>query len=136
MATNAEQDFRKALALRPDYGEAHLGLAYSLLQLRRAQAALKEAAIAERTLAESGSLHLAKAEAYRQRAMLTEAESEYQHALKFPPVDENTYLSLSDTQYRLRQYQASVDILQQGSASFPILSCASWHDRMRGLDRQ
>jgi len=119
MATNAEQDFRKAIALRPDYGEAHLGLAYSLLQLRRAQAALKEALIAEKTLGPSGSLHLAKAEAYRQRAMLTEAAAEYQNALKFPPVDENTYLSLSDTQYRLRQYQASADTLQQALGQFP-----------------
>jgi tetratricopeptide (TPR) repeat protein len=125
MATNAEQDFRKALALRPDYGEAHLGLAYSLLQLRRAQAALKEATLAERTLGESGSLHLAKAEAYRQRAMLTDAESEYQRALKFPPVDENTYLSLSDTQYHLRQYQASADTLQQALGLFPDTSLAN-----------
>ncbi len=118
MATNAEQDFRKAIALRPDYGEAHLGLAYSLLQLRRAQAALREATLAERTLGQSGSLHLAKAEAYRQRAMLSEAEGEYRHALKFPPVDENTYLSLSDTQYRLRKYQASAETLEQALGAF------------------
>ncbi len=43
LATKAEQDFRKALALNPQYGEAHLGLAYALLQLRRSTAALKEA---------------------------------------------------------------------------------------------
>src|SRR5262249_23155397 len=40
-------------------------------------------------------------------------------ALKFPPVDENTYLSLSDTQYRLRQYQASAETLQQALGQFP-----------------
>ena len=68
MATNAEQDFRKALSLRPDYGEAHLGLAYSMLQLRRPQAALKEADLAEKSLGKSGAIHLAKAEAYRQRS--------------------------------------------------------------------
>jgi tetratricopeptide (TPR) repeat protein len=119
MATNAEQDFRKAILLRPDYGEAHLGLAYSLLQLRRAQAALKEAELAERSLGESGSLHLAKAEAYRQRAMLGEAESEYERALKLPPVDETTFLSLSDTQYRLHRYQASADTLKQALTLSP-----------------
>ena len=119
MATNAEQDFRKAILLRPDYGEAHLGLAYSLLQLRRAQAALKEAELAERFLGESGSLHLARAEAYRQRAMSAEAESEYERALKLPPTDETTYLSLSDTQYRLHHYQASADTLKQVLTLFP-----------------
>jgi Flp pilus assembly protein TadD len=39
LATKAEQDFRKALALNPQYGEAHLGLAYALLQSRRSTAA-------------------------------------------------------------------------------------------------
>jgi len=125
MATNAEQDFRKAIAIRPDYGEAHLGLSYSLLQLRRAQAALKEAAVAERILGESGSLHLAKAEAYRQRAMLAEAESEFQHAVKFPPVDEETYLSLSDTHYRLRHYQASAETLKEVLGLIPDNSLAN-----------
>ena len=33
LATKAEQDFRKALALNPKYGEAHLGLAYALLAI-------------------------------------------------------------------------------------------------------
>ena len=119
MATNAEQDFRKALSLRPNYGEAHLGLAYSLLQLRRPQGALKEADLAERILGESGSLHLARAEAYRQRAMLARAEVEYQKALKLQSGDEGIYLALSDTQYRLREYPASVETLKQGLNSSP-----------------
>src|SRR5207245_7755723 len=83
MPTRAEQDFRKALALRADYGEAHLGLAYSMLQLRRPQAALKETELAEKNLPESSSLHLARAEAYRQRSMFGRAEGEYERALKF-----------------------------------------------------
>lgn len=119
MANKAEQDFRKALELRPDYGEAHLGLAYSLLQLRRPQAALKEAEAAERTLAESGSLHLAKAEAYRQRSALVRAEAEYQRALKLQAGDQGIYLALADTQYRLRQYQASADSLNQALTASP-----------------
>src|SRR6266478_1170028 len=125
MATNAEQDFRKAIALRSDYGEAHLGLAYSLLQLRRAQAAIKETEVAERLLGESGSLHLARAEAYRQRAMLADAENEYQHALRYQPVDELTYLSLSDTQYRLRKYPESIETLNRALSAFPNDSLAS-----------
>ena len=119
MATRAEQDFRKALALRPDYGEAHLGLAYSLLQLRRPQGALKETELAEKTLGESGSLHLARAEAYRQRANLGRAEGEYQRALKLQNGDENIYLALADTQYRLGEYQASADTLNQALTVSP-----------------
>jgi len=113
MATRAEEDFRKALSLRPDYGEAHLGLSYSLLQLRRPQGALKEADLAEKALGESGTIHLARAEAYRQRAMLERAENEYQRALKFQSGDETIYMALADTQYRLRQYQASIDSLNK-----------------------
>ena len=119
MATRAEQDFRKAIALRPDYGEAHLGLAYSLLQLRRPQAALKEADLAERSLPESGSLHLARAEAFRQRSMLARAVGEYERALKFQTGDQAIYLSLGDAQYRLRQYQASVESLNKGLSVAP-----------------
>lgn len=121
MATNAEKDFRKAIELRPDYGEAHLGLAYSLLQQRRAQAALKETQLAERYLGESASLHLAKAEAYRQRAMLANAESEYQRALKLQPSDEAAYMALSEMQERLRRYQASIDTLKQALTLFPMI---------------
>ena len=119
MATRAEQDFRKAIALRPDYGEAHLGLAYSLLQLRRPQAALKEADLAERSLPESGSLHLARAEAFRQRSMLAQAVGEYERALKFQAGDQAIYLSLGDAQYRLHQYQASVESLNKGLSVAP-----------------
>jgi tetratricopeptide (TPR) repeat protein len=119
LASKAEQDFRKALSLRPDYGEAHLGLAYSLLQLRRPQAALKETDAAEKTLGESGSLHLARAEAYRQRSMLARAEGEYQRAIKLQPNEEGIYLALADTQFRLRQYQASADTLNQALTLFP-----------------
>ena len=82
LASKAERDFRKALALNPQYGEAHLGLAYALLQLRHSTAALKEAEAATRLLPESESLHLVKAEAYRQRTMLAPAEAEYRAALQ------------------------------------------------------
>lgn len=125
MATNAEQDFRKALSLRPDYGEAHLGLAYSMLQLRRPQAALKEADLAEKSLGKSGAIHLAKAEAYRQRSMLDRAEDEYQQALKIQSGDANIYMALADTQYRLREYPASVDSLNKALALAPDNHLAS-----------
>ena len=87
MASRAEKDFQKAIQLRPDYGEAHLGLAYSYLQLRRAKPALREAEAAGKILGDSRPLHLAKAEAYRQQVMLAKAVTEYQSALKYQADD-------------------------------------------------
>jgi tetratricopeptide (TPR) repeat protein len=115
----AEQDFRKALALNPRYGEAHLGLAYALLQLRRSTAALKEAEVASRLLSESESLHLVKAEAYRQRAMLARAEGEYRKALKLNSNDPNSYVALADVQYRAHKYANAADTLYNALAVVP-----------------
>ena len=39
-AKQAVQDFQRAIKIRPDYGEAHFGLAYSYLQLHHPQPAL------------------------------------------------------------------------------------------------
>jgi tetratricopeptide (TPR) repeat protein len=119
LATKAEQDFRKALALNPQYGEAHLGLAYALLQLRRSTAALKEAELASRLLPESESLHLVKAEGYRQRSMLTAAEGEYRQALKLNPSAANTYIALADVQYRAHRFSLSADTLRGALAVAP-----------------
>jgi len=119
LATKAERDFRKALALNPQFGEAHLGLAYALLQLRRSTAALKEAEIASRLLGDSESLHLVKAEGYRQRAMLARAESEYRQALKLNPNAANTYIALADVQYRAHKYANAADTLRSGLAVAP-----------------
>src|SRR5215470_3172213 len=119
MAKNAEQDFRKALSLRPDYGEAHLGLAYSLLQLRHPQATLKEADLTEKSLGESATIHLARAEGYRQRSMFERAEQEYQSALKTQSGDSTIYMALADAQFRQREYQASIDSLHKAISIAP-----------------
>lgn len=119
LATKAEQDFRKALALNPQYGEARLGLAYALLQLRHSTAALKEAEIAGRLLSDSESLHLVKAEAYRQRAMLAPAESEYRKALKLNPNNSTSYIALADVQYRGHKYANAADTLHNALTVTP-----------------
>ena len=119
LATKAEQDFRKALALNSQYGEARLGLAYALLQLRRSTAALKEAEAASRLLPDSESLHLVKAEAYRQRAMLARAEGEYRKALELNPNAVNSYIALADVQYRAHKYADAADTLKSALAVAP-----------------
>src|SRR2546426_648391 len=110
--TKAAKDFQMALKLRPNYGEAHLGLAYADLQLRRSRAALKEAELAARLLGESRTTHLARAEAYRQQIMLRQAEGEYRAALKITPNDVPTRLALADTLYRQHHYGDSIELLR------------------------
>ncbi|MEP6643370.1 MAG: tetratricopeptide repeat protein [Acidobacteriaceae bacterium] len=111
-ATKASRDFEAALKLRPDYGEAHLGLAYSYLQLRRAKPALREAELAAKLMGESASTHLARAEAYRQQIMFRQAEGEYRAALTFASKDVQTHFALADALYRLHRYPDSIEALK------------------------
>lgn len=57
----ASKDFQTALQLEPGYGEAHLGLAYSDLQLHRPKPALKQLEAAQKILGKSHAWHLARA---------------------------------------------------------------------------
>ena len=83
----AIHDFHAALDLQPSNGVAHLGLAFSELQLHHGRAALEEADKAEKLLGESGAIHLARATAYRDLRLLDKAEQEYVAALKYAPDD-------------------------------------------------
>lgn len=112
-AGDAQKDFMSALKLRPDYAEAHLGLAMADLQLRRPTNALKEVDIAEKVLGESRNTHMTRAEAYRQKVLLPDAEKEYRAALRFSPNDSEALLALADTIFRQRRYQESADVLLQ-----------------------
>ena len=57
--------------------------------------------------------------------MLDRAEDEYQQALKIQSGDANIYMALADTQYRLREYPASVDSLNKALALAPDNHLAS-----------
>ena len=70
-------------------------------------------------LPDSESLHLVKAEAYRQRAMVALAEGEYRQALKLNPKAPDTYVALADMQYRAHKFAASADTLQRALAVAP-----------------
>ena len=67
----AAADFETAIRLEPKNGEAHLGLAYSSLDLHRPQAALRHAQLAEGDLGDSMPLHLIRATAYGELGLLT-----------------------------------------------------------------
>ncbi len=118
--TEAAHDFQTALQLSPNDGEAHMGLAYSDLQLRRSQQALDQLAMAEKLLGHthewqtgrSHEWHLGRAEAFRQQQKLKPAIAEYRAALKEKPADLETQMALADTQYLLRQYEDALDSFQ------------------------
>jgi len=115
----AANDFETAIKLKPNYPEAHLGLAMSDLQLHRGSSALKEVNIAELALGESRTTHMTRGEAYRQRVLYPAAEKEYRAALKFSPNDVDVDLALAEAIFRQRRYDEAAGVLRQASAARP-----------------
>ena len=115
----ASKDFQTALQLQPGYGEAHLGLAYSDLQLHRPKPALRQLEAAQKILGKSHSWHLARAEAYRQESDFPHAASEYRTALAEDPKDLTTELAYADVLYRMRQYAEATAALKAALALSP-----------------
>ena len=111
-AGKAIKDFQTAIQLQPDYGEAHLGLAYADLQLHRPKAALNQLETTEKLLGKSHAYHLARAEAFRQEQDFVHAEAEYRIALQETPDDLNTQLAYADTLFRLKRFQPSLAALE------------------------
>ncbi|MBZ5687267.1 MAG: tetratricopeptide repeat protein [Acidobacteriia bacterium] len=107
-AAKASKDFQTALRLQPDYGEAHLGLAYADLQLHRPRPALKQLESAQRTLGKSRPWHLARAEAFRQEVDYPHAAGEYRIALAEDANDMTTQLAYADVLFRMRQYSEAI----------------------------
>jgi tetratricopeptide (TPR) repeat protein len=118
----ASKDFQVAIQLQPDYGEAHLGLAYADLQLHRPKPALTQLAAAQKLLGKTRPWHLAKAEAFRQGQDFTHAEAEYRVALQENPNDFSTQLQYADTLYRMRRYQQSIAALDAAQKLAPTNS--------------
>jgi tetratricopeptide (TPR) repeat protein len=104
----AVKDFQIALKLQPDYGEAHLGLAFAELQLHRPKAALNQLDAAQKALGKSHAWHLARAEGFRQEQDFAHAEPEYRIALQETPNDLQIQLAYADTLYRLRRFQQAI----------------------------
>ncbi|MGA9390832.1 MAG: tetratricopeptide repeat protein [Candidatus Sulfotelmatobacter sp.] len=107
----ASKDFQIALQLQPEYGEAHLGQAFSDLQLHRPKPALNQLDSAQKSLGKTHTWHLARAEAFRQEQDFAHAEPEYRIALQETPDDLTTQLAYADTLFRLRRYQQALNTL-------------------------
>jgi len=115
-ANDASKDFHTAIQLQANYGEAHLGLAFSDLQLHRPKAALAQLQIGQRLLGKSHTWRLARAEAFRQEQDFTHAEAEYRIALQEDPNDFAIHLAYADSLFRLRRFQpalAALDVAQK-----------------------
>ena len=110
-SAKAVGDFETALKLQPDYGEAHLGLAYADLQMHRPKPALSQLDAAQKVLGKSHAWHLARAEAFRQQQDFPHAINEYRIALAEDPKDLTTELAYADSLYRTRRYQESLAAL-------------------------
>ncbi len=111
-AGKSVKDFQMGMKLQPDYGEAHLGMAFADLQLHRPKAALAQLEIAQKMLGKSHSWRLARAEGFRQEQDFTHAEAEYRIALQETPNDLTTQVAYADVLYRLRRYQQAIAALE------------------------
>jgi len=102
--------FQSALGKEPDNGEAHLGLAYADLDLQLPGAALRQAALAEKTGGDAQDLHVIRATAYGREGMLGLSIGEYRAALKISPNDSSLRYGLGNAFFSEREYK---DAIQQ-----------------------
>jgi tetratricopeptide (TPR) repeat protein len=107
----AAHDFEAALHIQPDYGEAHLGLAYADLQRHRPRSALVQLNAAGKILGKTHAWHLARAEAYRQGQDYAHAIPEYRLALEETPNDVPTRLAYADSLYHLGNFKQALSEL-------------------------
>jgi tetratricopeptide (TPR) repeat protein len=118
-AAKAVKDFQAAIQLDPNYGEAHLGLAYADLQLHRPKASLNQLEVTQKLLGKSHAWHLARAEAFRQEQDFSHAEPEYRIALQETPNDLPTQVAYADTLFHLRRYQQALSTLDTAQKLSP-----------------
>ena len=116
---DAAADFETALKLDPNDGQAHLGLAYSNLDLHKSELALRQAALAEKSMGDIRDLHVIRATAYASQSQSTRAATEYRAALKFTPNDGALRLGLGNTLMAMRRYHAAINELELAAQLSP-----------------
>jgi tetratricopeptide (TPR) repeat protein len=115
----AAADFNAALKIEPKNGEAHLGLAYADLDLRRPRPALEQAKLAEKAMGDSMALHLIRGTAYGNEGLLKRAIAEFRLALKSNPGDPNLHVAIADALYELHEYQEAINDLLESDKLAP-----------------
>ncbi len=109
---SAAADFETALKMQPGDGEAHLGLAYSDLDLQKYSAALRQSSLAEKSMGDVRDVHVIRATAYASQALLARAVPEYRAALRFTPNDGPLHMGLGNALLGLRRYHDALAELQ------------------------
>jgi tetratricopeptide (TPR) repeat protein len=112
--------FEGALKREPNNGEAHLGLAFSDLDLKKPEAALRHARLAEEAKGDSEPIHLIRATAYGREGLLQKAAVEYRAALKFSPQDGSLYFGLGNALFTERRYHEAIGELLTAEKLGPV----------------
>jgi tetratricopeptide (TPR) repeat protein len=107
----AEADFTRSIDIDPT-ATGYLDRGWVRNNLREASKAIQDFEAALKLRPNGASIHLAKAEAYRQQAQFRQAEGEYQTALKLAPNDVQVHLALAEAQYRLHRYEDAINTLK------------------------
>ncbi len=116
---SAAADFETAIKMEPKDGQAHLGLAYSSLDLHKDSRALHEASAAEKSMGDIRDVHVIRATAYGNEGLEAKAATEYRAALKFTPDDGKLRLGLGNALLSLRRYHAAIDELDLAAQYAP-----------------
>ena len=109
----AALDFEEAIKREPKSAEAHIGLAFSELNLHHWQAAIRETEFTEAIEGDSKPLHVIRAGAYGNQGLLTKSAAEFRAALTFDPNDGSLYLGLGNIYFAQRRYSETIAQLEE-----------------------
>ena len=111
-AKDAASNFKTAIRLEPNDGDAHLGLAFADLEMKDSEGALHEANLTQRLMGDGENVHEIRATAYGDENLLARAEIEYRAALKFAPQKASLHFALGNTLFGEQRYHRSIEQLQ------------------------
>jgi tetratricopeptide (TPR) repeat protein len=107
-AKEAATNFKTAIRLEANDGDAHLGLAFADLELKDAGGALHEADLAQKYMGDGENVHEIRATAYGDENLLAKAELEYRAALKFAPKNATLHFNLGNTLFGEQRYHRAI----------------------------
>ncbi len=116
---DAEEMYRKAVALDPHTSSAHVRLAALALQRRDAEAVRSELSAARRLDANAPEAHLVEGQLLEGEGMLDEAAAAYRAELAISPGDIPASLALSRLEGRLGRLDEQERVLREAIAAHP-----------------
>ncbi|MBN1858636.1 tetratricopeptide repeat protein [Candidatus Bipolaricaulota bacterium] len=124
----AEREFRRAIALNPNYTSAHHWYANELMNLGRSEDALREIQLASELDPHSLMLRYANGAVLQELGRLEEARSSFRRALEVEPGFAPAVVSLAETEMTLWNWDEAErmlrDVLQRGTGVDPTIRFA------------